>query len=149
MVMKKILAVLLAASCFWRTNAEDGKWLTDLPQAEAQAKAESKIVLMDFSGSDWCPDCIALKKKVFDTDRFQAYAATNIVLVDVDFPDKKPQPGDLKKANAELKDKYKIDSLPTLIVLDQNGKELGRPSGSELDSVKALIAALEKYRAGK
>ncbi|HEX4349185.1 MAG TPA: thioredoxin domain-containing protein [Verrucomicrobiae bacterium] len=147
--MKKGVVTFLAAMLFWQANAADAGWLTDLPQAEAQAKAENKIVLMDFSGSDWCPECIALKKKVFDTEKFQAYAATNVVLVNVDFPDKKPQSSDLKKANADLKDKYNVAALPTLVVLDQNGKEVGRPSDSDEDSVKALIAALEKYKAAK
>jgi len=147
--MRKGVIAFLAAILFWSANAADVNWLTDLPKAEAQAKAENKIVLMDFSGSDWCPDCIALKKKVFDTEKFQAYAATNVVLVDVDFPDKKPQSSDLKKANAELKDKYKVEALPTLVVLDQDGKEIGRLSDSDEDSVKALITALGKYKAGK
>jgi len=141
--------MFLAAMLFWQVNAADANWLTDLPQAEAQAKAESKIVLMDFSGSDWCPECIALKKNVFDSEKFQAYAATNLVLVNVDFPDKKPQSSDLKKANAELKDKYNVEAVPALVVLDQNGKEVGRLSDKDEDSVKALIAALEKYKAGK
>jgi protein disulfide-isomerase len=147
--VKKGVVTFLAAVLFWQVNAADAGWLTDLPKAEAQAKSENKIVLMDFSGSDWCPDCIALKKKVFDSEKFQAYAATNLVLVNVDFPDKKPQSSDLKKANVELKDKFKVEALPTLIVLDQNGKEVGRPSDSDEDSVKALIAALEKFKAGK
>ena len=124
--MKKGVVAFLAAMLFWQVNAAAADWLTDLPQAEAKAKAENKIVLMDFSGSDWCPECIALKKNVFDTKKFQAYAATNLVLVDVDFPDKKPQPSNLKRANEELKDKYNVEPLPTLIVLDQNGKEMGR-----------------------
>ena len=101
--MRKEVITFLAAVLCWQVKAAGAGWLTDLPTAEAQAKAENKLVLMDFSGSDWCPDCIALKKKVFDTQKFQAYAATNVVLVDVDFPDKKPQPSNLKRANEELK----------------------------------------------
>jgi thioredoxin-related protein len=147
--MKKGVVMFLAAMLFWLVNAAEAGWLTDLPQAEAQAKAENKIVLMDFSGSDWCPECIALKKKVFDTKKFQAYAATNLVLVDVDFPDKTPQSSDLKKANEELKDKYNVEALPVLIVLDQNGKEAGRLTDKDEESVKKLIAALGKYKTGK
>jgi thiol:disulfide interchange protein len=29
-------------------------WGTDLPKALAQAKADKKMVLLDFTGSDWC-----------------------------------------------------------------------------------------------
>ncbi len=147
--MKKIICAVLAATALWRVNAADSAWLTDLPKAEAQAKAENKIVLMDFSGSDWCPGCIELKKKVLDSKEFLAYAAKNVVLVDVDFPDKKPQPDDLKKANVELRDKFKVDGYPTLVVLDASGKEIGRQDGYEGTGAKEFIAALEKFKAAK
>ena len=150
MFMKKVVFTWLAAGLFLGcVSVAEAEWLTDLPTAETQAKAENKIVLLDFSGSDWCPDCIALKKKVFDTEAFQAYAATNVVLVDVDFPDKKPQSSDLKKANAKLKDKYSVEGLPTLVVLDQNGNELARLSGSDVNSANALINKLETFKERK
>ena len=41
------------------------EWQTDYDKALATAKAESKRVLLDFTGSDWCGPCISLKKKVF------------------------------------------------------------------------------------
>ena len=87
--MKKILITLLAATVFWQVNAAESTWLTDLPKAEAQAKADNKIILMDFTGSDWCGWCIKFKKEVLDTKEFQDYAAKNVVLVEVDFPNKK------------------------------------------------------------
>lgn len=147
--MKKFIFGLLSATVLWQASAADSAWLTDLPKAQAQAKAENKIVLMDFSGSDWCPDCIEMKKKVFDTDKFQAYAATHVVLMDVDFPDKKAQPDDLKKANAGLKEKYNVEGFPTLIVLDSSGKEIGRKTGYDGSNPAAFIADLEKFKAGK
>lgn len=147
--MKKLLIAALAATVFWQVNAADSAWLTDLPAAQAQAQAENKIVLMDFTGSDWCPTCRKFKKDVLDSHVFQAYAAKNVVPVEVDFPDKKKQSPELKKANDELKDKYKIEGFPTLVVLDQNGKEIGRQLGYDDDGPKAFIARLEKFKTGK
>jgi len=146
--MKKLFAALLSATVLWRVNAA-GTWLTDLPAAQAQARSENKIVLMDFTGSDWCSWCIKFKKEVLDTKGFQQYAGNNVVLVEVDFPDKKPQPADLKKANAALKDKYKIEGYPTFVVLDKDGKEIGRQVGYSAGGPKAFIAQLEKFKAGK
>lgn len=147
--MKKLILALLAATAFWQVNAADSTWLTDLPAAQAQAKAENKIVLMDFTGSDWCGWCIKFKKEVLDTQEFQDYAAKNVVLVELDFPHKKPQSDDLKKANAALQTKYEIQGFPTLIVLDQKGTEIGRQVGYEEGGPKAFIAKLEKFKAGK
>jgi thiol-disulfide isomerase/thioredoxin len=85
-------------------NAAEAIWLTDLPKAEAQAKAENKIVLLDFTGSDWCGWCIKFKKEVLDTPEFQGYADKNVVLVKLDYPNKIAQTAELKAANAVLKD---------------------------------------------
>jgi thioredoxin-related protein len=147
--MKKILITLMAVAALWQTNMAEAAWLTDLPQAQAEAKTENKIVLMDFTGSDWCPWCIKFKQEVLDTPQFQQYAAKNVVLVEVDYPRKKVQSDDLKKANAALKDQYKVDGFPTLVVLDKNGKEIGRQIGYEDGGPTAFIAKLEKFKAGK
>jgi protein disulfide-isomerase len=147
--MKKLLIATLAATVFWQANAADSAWLTDLPAAKAQARAENKIVLMDFTGSDWCSWCIKFKKEVLDTAEFQTYAAQNVVEVELDYPNNKPQSVDLKKANAALKDQYSIEGFPTLVVLDQNGKEIGRQVGYEEGGPKAFIAKLEQFKAGK
>lgn len=152
--MKKLLvAGLLAATVLWRVNAADknpeASWLTDLPKAQEQAKADKKIILMDFTGSDWCGWCIKFKKEVLDTQEFKDYAAKNVVLVELDFPNKKEQSDDLKKANADLKKKYEITGFPTLIVLDQDGKEIGRQVGYAKGGPKAFIEKLENYKKGK
>jgi len=147
--MKKIAIALLAATLFYRVNAAESSWLTDLPKAEAQAKSENKIILMDFTGSDWCGWCIKFKSEVFDTPEFQAYAAKNVVLVELDYPRKKALAADLKKANAALKAKYGITGFPTLIVLDKDGKEIGRQVGYSKGGPSAFIAKLEKYKAAK
>jgi len=144
--MKKILIAMLAATVLWQVNAAETTWLTDLPKAQAQAKAENKIVLLDFTGSDWCGWCIKFRKEVLDTPEFQAYAAKNVVLVELDFPNKKVQSADLKKANAALKTKYDVHGFPTLLALNQDGKEIGRQVGYAQGGPAAFIAKLEKFR---
>jgi hypothetical protein len=51
-LMKRALitALLLA---FGLAQASAVEWLTDLAQAKAKAKQENKVVLMNFTGSDW------------------------------------------------------------------------------------------------
>ncbi len=146
--MKTLLLTVLAATFWWQAGAAEATWLTDLPQAKAQAKAENKMVLLDFTGSDWCGWCMKFKKEVLDTPEFQDYAAKSVVLMEVDFPNKKQQTDDLKKANAALKSKYDIHGYPTLVVLDQNGREIGRQVGYAKGGPQAFVAKLEKYKAG-
>ncbi|MGO8697092.1 MAG: thioredoxin family protein [Limisphaerales bacterium] len=61
-------------------------WATDLPGALRQAKAEHKIVLLDFTGSDWCMWCTRFDDDVLSKPEFASYAKTNLVMVRVDFP---------------------------------------------------------------
>ena len=144
--MKKLLIASLAVTLFWQVNAAESTWLTDLPKAQAQAEADNKIVLIDFTGSDWCIWCIRFKKDVLDTPEFQAYAAKNVVLVELDFPSKKEQSAELKKTNAALKKQYEVSGFPTLVVLDKNGKEIGRQLGYSKGGPRAFIEKLEGFK---
>ncbi len=128
--MKKSLSslALLAITLIFTTGllkADDG-WTTDYAKALAQAKAEKKTVLLDFTGSDWCPWCMKLDKEVFADPKFQDYAKKNLILVTVDFPQAKEQPADIKKQNADLQDKFAIQGYPTVVVLSPDGKKGGR-----------------------
>ncbi len=142
--MKKLAVGLLTGLALLQVKAEDLKWFTDLPKAQEQAKAEKKLVMLDFTGSDWCGWCIKLNKEVFSQPEFADYAKKNLVLVEVDFPRNKPQSEALKKANEELQEKYKIEGYPTIIVLDSTGKKLGELSYEP--GPKAFIRELEKLK---
>jgi thioredoxin-related protein len=123
-------------------------WSTDLPKALAQAKAEKKAVLMDFTGSDWCPPCKALHKNVLVSKEFEDYAETKLVLVVVDFPKSKPQTEELKKANEALSEKFGIEGYPTLILLDADGKQLKKDVGYGGAKPTEIIEGIEKARKG-
>jgi protein disulfide-isomerase len=126
----KIMALgLLVGFMAAQALAADGTWLTDLPKAQEKAKAEKKMVLVDFTGSDWCPPCKALHKNILSSPEFLSYAKDNLVLVEIDFPNSKPQSDELKKANKELAKKHAIKAYPTVIVFDSNGKEVLKDVG--------------------
>ena len=78
--MKKLLIALFAAWAVIQSQAAELQWMTDAPKALAIAKAENKLVMLDFTGSDWCGWCIKLNKEVFSTPDFADYAAKNLVL---------------------------------------------------------------------
>ena len=125
--------------------AEDA-WITDVPKAMEQAKSQKKLVLLDFTGSDWCPPCKALHKNVLTSEEFSKFAKDNLVLVDLDFPKAKPQSDELKAANKELSKKYGIKGFPTIIVLDADGKELFRKVGYGGTPAAEYVADLAKLK---
>jgi len=123
--MKRTVIGLFAGLALLQAGAAELAWLTDLPQAQAKAKTEKKLVLLDFTGSDWCIWCVRLKEEIFSKPEFAEYANKNLVLVEVDFPRKKPLSEQQKKANRALAEKYQIKGYPTLIILDGNGNKIG------------------------
>src|SRR5438445_7310648 len=126
--MKKIVIGLFAGLALLQAGAEELTWLTDVPKAVAKAKEEKKLVMLDFTGSDWCGWCIKLHKEVFSKPEFAEYAKKNLVLVEVDFPRAKKQSAELKKANESLQGKYNVRGYPTIVVLDAEGKQVGELS---------------------
>lgn len=142
--MKKLLAALILGGAL-AADAAGPNWVTDLPKAQAQAKAENKMVMLDFTGSDWCGWCIKLNKEVFSQPEFIEYAKKNLVLVEVDFPRKKKLSAAQQSANKALAAKYKIEGYPTIIVLNRDGKKIGE-LGYQRGGPKAFIASLEKLK---
>ena len=51
--MKKITFSLGLGLALLQASAAEPPWLTDMSKAQATAKAEKKLVLIDFTGSDW------------------------------------------------------------------------------------------------
>ena len=155
------VAMLLAVSCSKKERAETQPekkpetqvaaakpgWLTSLEQAQKEAQAKNRLLLMDFTGSDWCGWCIMLDKEVFSKPEFKEYASKNLVLLELDFPRMKKMPPEVTAQNEKLAMKYGIQGFPTVVVFDSNGKPLGA-LGYQAGGPQAFIAQLEKLRKG-
>lgn len=119
-----------------------GPWVTNVAAALAQAKAEKKDLLLDFTGSDWCGWCIRLNEEVFSKPEFQAYAAKNFVLVELDFPrDKSRMAPEIEQQNDELQSKYGIEGFPTILLVDADGlpyAQTGYQEGGPLPYIEHL-----------
>lgn len=131
-------AAALVSTAF--ANTLEG-WSTDLDAAFKEAKEKDKPVLVEFTGSDWCPPCIAMRKNVFSKKEFVDKASEDFILVELDFP-KNDQ--DLKKKNQPYAEKYKIEGFPTVILFDAEGKEFTRFFASQYPTTEKFLAHLEK-----
>ena len=121
----------------------------DLNRALAQANAEKKLVLLDFTGSDWCPPCIQMEKEVFSKPEFQVYAEANLVFLSVNFPLKFRFSPEANASNNFLAQQFKVDGPPILIALDGEGKTILRhigPYETPQDLIDALTAARSKAK---
>jgi protein disulfide-isomerase len=141
--MKRLLLCLFLATI--SLHASD-IWGTDYPAALTQAASSKKPILLEFTGSDWCPPCMKLTKDVFEQPAFEDFAKENLVLVKLDFPQAKEQSAELKAANEALSQKYQVEGFPTLILLDSTGKELARVVGLKLRTPEAFLKWVQDNR---
>lgn len=141
-----LAAITLIAATVTNLSAAESAWSTDLPAAQAQAKKDKKLVLVNFTGSDWCSWCKKLQKEVFTTKEFKDYAKEKLELVEIDFPNNKKQTDALKKANEALQTKYKAEGFPTIVVLNGEGKEVWRQVGYMPGGPGAWIAKLKSLK---
>lgn len=145
--MMRIYCFLLSLFFVSLVSAGEGEWLTDFTKAEAKAKKEGKMLFMEFTGSDWCPPCKALHKNVLSSKEFLEFAKDRLVLLEVDFPIRKKQSDEQKKANKTLEEKHKIEGFPTVIVLDKDGKVVFEYAGYRGDAkeyLSRLVKTLSK-----
>jgi protein disulfide-isomerase len=146
----KILRLLFVVSVVLLTALDaraEVAWLTDFEQAKQQAKTGHKLLLIDFTGSDWCGWCIRLRREVFSKPEFEEYANKNLILLEVDFPRAKEQTNSLRLQNQNLAQHYNIEGFPTIIVLNGEGKQVG-VLGYMQGGAAAFISELEKLRKG-
>lgn len=122
-------------------------WHTSMRAAMAAARAEKKVILVNFTGSDWCPWCVRLHDEVFAQPPFMDYAARHLVLLTVDFPRKKWQTPQQKRENDELARRYRVEGFPTILLLDPAGRVIGRTGyrkGGAIPYVDHLRAMLRR-----
>lgn len=143
MKMKFVYTAVLSAAVAMvaPAYAADG-WMTDLPAAMQKAAKENKLVLIDFTGSDWCSACVQLRRNVLDNPDFRAYADERFVLMEVDLPQRKSFDPELRAKNEAIAARYGVAAYPTIMVVNPQGGVLGGFQEGD-KTVKEAIAVLD------
>ncbi len=145
-----VLALLLAVPA--AVLAEGDDWILDFDKAVEIAKKEKKLLLVDFSGSNWCGWCTRLHEDIFKFDSFLKAAKQDYVLVYLDFPQVELPGGKEAMAkipnfarNEELRDKYHIRGYPTVLLLTPEGEVIGR-TGYRRGGPENYVAHLKELK---
>ena len=132
-----ILSLTVAA------QADEG-WVVDFEKAKAQAAKEGKSILMEFTGSDWCPPCKALHKNVLVKDVFKTEMPKSFVLLKLDSPrDKSKQTPEEIEQYKTLSAKYGIKGVPTIFLADAKGRPYYETVGYSGDPAEKYVANLK------
>ena len=121
------------------------KWQPNFETAKKVALEKHELILLNFSGSDWCGPCILLRKEIFESDVFSKMADTSLVMINADFPRNKKNQLDEKTSlqNDALADKYNPDgNFPFTLLLDANGKILKSWVGLPNESANEFAASI-------
>lgn len=122
-------------------------WETNFETAQKNAKQQHKLILLNFSGSDWCGPCIRLHSEIFASEGFLKMASDKLIMFNADFPrNKKNQPSEtVKKQNEALADKYNPQGkFPFTVLLDAGGKVIATYDGFPNQSTALFTAEIQK-----
>jgi len=95
-------------------------WTVSMARAAEEAKASGKMILLDFTGSDWCVWCQKLTKEVFSTPEFLSWADENLVMVFLDFPSSLVLDDKIVQQNQALQQALGVQGYPTILLLDSD-----------------------------
>ena len=142
--MKNLLLVILAFIFMSFVNRE-----TNFTTAKQNATEQHKLILLNFSGSDWCGPCIMLRKEIFENETFRKFSDTSLILLNADFPRQKKNQlsKEEQKLNGELADIYnKKGIFPMTLLLSADGKIIksweGKPkekTGEFIQEIKTIL----------
>jgi protein disulfide-isomerase len=140
-----VAAAVLAAG---GVEAADPEWSSNFKESVELAKAQKRVLLVYFSGSDWCMFCKLLDQEVLSQKVFTEYAAANLVLFKADFPRTTALPEEVAQQNQALAGLFGVQGFPTIVVVDAEGRPVGmlgyQPGGPE-----AFVAAIREMTKGK
>jgi thiol-disulfide isomerase/thioredoxin len=139
-----LLALTAGAGCARKSQLP---WMTDFDMARTRAAQEGKYLLLDFTGSTWCPPCQALERTVFASPEFAAFSRS-AVLVTLDFPPAEKRSPERIAADPVLaalmakKLEYGVAAFPTVILLAPDQREIGRVLGYRGEKPAAFLSRL-------
>jgi thiol:disulfide interchange protein len=108
-------------------------WEKDLQSALERAQSEGKPVLVNFY-ADWCVWCKRLESTTLRDAKVASVLQDRVV----------PLSLNVEGSGRELSNEYRVDGLPTIVVLDAGGREIGRipgymPPDSFLERVETFL----------
>ena len=139
----RLIAVATVALAGMAAEASD-RWLRNYDEAMAAAEQSGRPVLTIFTGSDWCPHCVTLEKKVLESAEFLAWAEDRVVLLMIDLP----QQGisqDERQVRSKVCIKYGVRTFPNTVLIAPDGAKITAQSGYHGQTPQAWLAALEKH----
>ena len=119
-------------------------WSEDFAKASEEAKKDGKLMLLAFSGSDWCGWCVKMEKEIYSDKKFISEAKKNFVLVMIDSPRNKEILSKFaRKQNPGLVEKYGIRGFPSTVIARPSGEVVKKFGGYQRGGVEGFLKDLK------
>jgi thioredoxin-related protein len=121
-------------------------WQPDFQTAQKLSRQKNQLILLNFSGSDWCGPCIRMRKEIFDNENFSKMADSSLLLVNADFPRnrKNQHSKPIQQQNDELAGKYNpTGKFPYTVLLDTSGKVIRSWEGLPKENAAEFSAIIK------
>ncbi len=113
------------------------QWIGFTEMTLAQAKIDAKPVIVDFF-ADWCAACWELEEKVFSAPEF-IERTKDFALLKMDATKNSPELNELKK-------KYGIVGLPTILFIDSRGNWVKAKTLTEFEKKDLFLKRIEDLK---
>jgi thioredoxin-like negative regulator of GroEL len=112
-------ACWLATACVTVLALDDGAiaWRTDLHRAELEARAQNRLLWVQFTGS-WCPNCVRLERESFVHPRVVGQARAFFVPVKIQ-----------SEQHEDLVERFGLSGIPATILVKPSGEVVARHEG--------------------
>ena len=127
--MKQRFLVVFLLLGFLLSAQNEEKWLVNFEEAKKEAQSQSRHILVSFSGSDWCGNCMRLSQDLFESQEFKEFATENLILLNLDFPAKKANKLSAEQTahNDALAEKFNPTGVfPLTLVLNEKGELISK-----------------------
>jgi protein disulfide-isomerase len=127
--MKSILSFFVTVPFFVFAEM---KITEDYSKAKEIAQDHNLPILILFTGSDWSMPSQEVIGEI-NTSEFASSIENQFILVQADYPELNNQKVEFLKQNSELKEKYQIETFPTVVMTDVEGREITRLGAMKLE----------------
>src|SRR4051794_1282770 len=92
-------------------------WRSDFRRAEAEAKAQDRLLWLQFTGS-WCPSCVRLEREAFVHPQVVGHARQFFVPVKLQ-----------SEEHEDLVERFRLTGIPATILITPGGEVVARNEG--------------------
>lgn len=119
----------------------------DFDKAIADAKKEEKIVMLEFTGSQWCPPCKMFHKYILDSKKFGEYIENKIKFVMADFErGGAPISKEFGDKHSMLAKQFEIEAFPTIVLINPKTNVITKIQGLPTTNPDEMIEMIEQFK---